>query len=178
LMLPSGDWYNGEWLKGKYHGTGTYYYHAQKTTYTGQWVMGKKEGEGTMRFDDSSGVEHKFTGTYKDNKAWDGSGTFVHVGGDRYHGTLQEGQRHGTGSHYNAATGCTYHGEFNMGSVVGQGTLKYPDGTEITGVFKSTPSGFVLRSTVGTKNTTTTATPVGAPSPPSPASGAELTSKN
>ncbi len=45
--------YVGEVLKGKRHGTGTYYCAHTGVTYTGSWVGGAREGRGKLVYDEN-----------------------------------------------------------------------------------------------------------------------------
>lgn len=47
----SGDTYSGEWMGGRFHGDGTYFWAKSNDKYTGSWIDGKREGQGTMFFD-------------------------------------------------------------------------------------------------------------------------------
>ena len=111
-----GNRYEGQYLNGKRHGKGSYYF-ANGDKYIGDWVEDKKHGlgasslavgryegefvddkmhgKGVFYFADGS----SYQGEWIDNKQ-DGNGIFIWTNGDRYEGGFKRGQLHGKGSYY------------------------------------------------------------------------------
>ena len=111
-----GNRYEGQYLNGKRHGKGSYYF-ANGDKYIGDWVEDKKHGlgasslavgryegefvddkmhgKGVFYFADGS----SYQGEWIDNKQ-DGHGIFIWINGDRYEGGFKDGKLHGKGSYY------------------------------------------------------------------------------
>ena len=70
--------YDGDWVYGKRHGTGTYFY-TDGSQYEGEWVDDKVHNRGTCTY--ASG--NKYVGEWSYGKI-NGRGTLHYVDGDRY----------------------------------------------------------------------------------------------
>ncbi|XP_059158810.1 alsin-like [Physella acuta] len=86
--------YNGTWLIGKVHGTGSLKY-PDGSSYEGEFKKGLKHGSGVNILIKSSGQEIQ-KGSWRDGKL-NGFGTVSYPNGDLYEGYFQEGQRFGHG---------------------------------------------------------------------------------
>lgn len=102
----NGDFYEGEFLKGKCNGTGVYYYF-MKGKYEGDWIDGRYDGFGI--------------------ESW--------VRGSKYKGQYRQGSRHGHGV-YRFYTGDSYSGEWCNGQSHGVGVQTCADGSCCVGEFK------------------------------------------
>jgi hypothetical protein len=147
-----GDVYEGEFIKNKFHGQGTYTW-ADGYKYVGEWKDGKYNGQGTFITSDGD----KYVGKYKDDKKH-GQGTYTYADGSKYVGEFKDDNRHGQGTEtyvsgnkyvgefkddnrhgqgtYTFANGDKYVGEFKDGKKNGQGTETYADGSKYVGEFK------------------------------------------
>ena len=63
MPYPEGDFYDGEYCKGKFHGKGIYMWKDGRM-YEGEWKDGKRHGKGIMTYVNGD----KYDGEYKDNK--------------------------------------------------------------------------------------------------------------
>ncbi|KAK9743376.1 hypothetical protein RND81_03G235300 [Saponaria officinalis] len=102
----NGDFYEGEFYRGKSSGSGVYNYNV-KGRYEGEWVDGKYEGYGI--------------------ESW--------AKGSRYRGMYRGGLRHGYGI-YRFYTGDTYGGQWCNGQYHGLGVQSCNDGSCYVGYFK------------------------------------------
>lgn len=123
----SGAVYCGSYLKDQKHGEGTFEV-PDEGKYTGQWVNGVKCGFG--RFDYADGGSYE--GEWADDMKW-GHGVAI-CGGSTYTGEYIRGKRHGYGRLV-SASGTVYEGEFVNDRKNGVGTLTYPTGKSIGGVW-------------------------------------------
>lgn len=97
--------YTGEWLEGKFHGTGTALYY-DNTEYSGGFQDGKRHGNGMLSL----------------------------ASGDRYDGQWWKGYRHGEGSLYSAKSGDTREGTWKKDAEVdGVWFIVYQNGDKYTG---------------------------------------------
>ncbi|KAJ1473170.1 hypothetical protein T484DRAFT_1973633 [Baffinella frigidus] len=87
----SGNKYEGEFVRNKYHGRGKLTY-ADGRTCEGDWVQGYLHGKGTFRYSNGDHYEGDFKGG-----VMDGQGRFVFRHGDIYVGGFSNGKRHGRG---------------------------------------------------------------------------------
>ena len=90
--------YHGDFLDGRFHGTGTLFY-PNGGRYEGQWKDGKRNGTGTYADADGS----RYQGEWRDGREH-GTGTLTLSNGDRYVGSFKGGKRSGKGS-YTSANG-------------------------------------------------------------------------
>ncbi|KAL6985864.1 hypothetical protein U1Q18_019237 [Sarracenia purpurea var. burkii] len=105
-LYSNGDFYEGEFYKGKCSGSGVYYYY-MSGRYEGDWV----------------------------NDKYDGYGVETWAKGSRYRGQYQQGLRHGFGV-YRFYTGDVYAGEWCNGQCHGCGVYTCENGSQFVGEFK------------------------------------------
>lgn len=105
-VYSNGDFYEGEYHKGKCNGSGVYNYFVSGR-YEGDWVDGKYDGYGI--------------------ESW--------ARGSKYRGQYRQGLRHGYGV-YKFYTGDTYGGEWCNGQSHGIGSQSCSDGSCYIGQFK------------------------------------------
>ena len=78
MVYGSGAKYEGEWVKGKKHGFGVYYYE-NGLVYEGSFVLGKKYGNGTFFFPNKT----KIIGFWENN-CLEGKAVVEYYNGDRF----------------------------------------------------------------------------------------------
>lgn len=135
LYVPNkGDVLEGEWVRGRQHGLGTYYYQADNKykgdKYVGEFTNGNSHGQGTYTFASGS----KYVGEFKNDKKH-GQGTYTWAQGDKYIGEFRDDRKHGQGT-YTHANGNKYVGEYQDDKRHGQGTFTSADGNRYVGEFK------------------------------------------
>merc|ERR1712060_551821 len=140
---PQRDTYEGAYLSGLRHGTGTYTYTSvpapdadeseeappPKGTYAGVWKKGVKNGLGIMNYADGS----KYHGSWKHGKR-EGQGSFFYANGDIYAGEWVAGKKHGVGTYIYTATGSEVVGTWENG-VMTEGVFKDKHGGTFKGAF-------------------------------------------
>jgi hypothetical protein len=90
--------YEGEFLKGNYHGKGTLIVNQKDfkgDKYVGEFKNGKRHGKGTY----TSASGYKYVGDFKDDK-YDGKGSFDFANGDKYVGQFKDGKKNGQGTYF------------------------------------------------------------------------------
>ena len=136
IKSSSGHKYVGEFLKGKFHGQGTFTHEGRK--YVGQYRNHKRQGQGTYTYANGD----KYVGEWKNHKYW--KGTYIYSNGDQYVGEWKKGkyntpdnlnERDGLGS-YTYANGNKYVGEWKKGKKHGHGIFTYINGKIEEGVWK------------------------------------------
>lgn len=166
-LFPDGGKYEGQWVQGRMHGKGTYYFkdawlrgywrnsqltkvlkHSEEKRYDlrkpeteelYRCVSGNcKNGYGTYRY--SYG---EYVG-YWSNGMRHGSGDFYWENGDHYLGQWKNDEMSGRGF-FETADGEKFKGTWQNGKRKGKGTLWKPDGAVIQGTWKD---GMLLQSTV------------------------------
>lgn len=105
-FYSNGDFYEGEFHKGRSNGSGVYNYFVNGR-YEGEWVDGKYDGYGI--------------------ESW--------ARGSRYRGQYRQGLRHGYGV-YRFYTGDSYSGEWSNGQSHGMGLQTCSDASTYIGQFK------------------------------------------
>jgi len=115
--------YDGFWRNGRPHGKGKYLYGDGKT-YTGDWHGGHATGVGEAQY--SSG--HVYEGDWKDGK-FHGKGYMTYKSGIVYEGKYRDGKRHGYGE-LRYPSGYVYKGEFKFDEPYGFGEAT----SEATGI--------------------------------------------
>jgi hypothetical protein len=90
--FPSGNKYEGEWLRGVYHGRGKLHY-ADGRNYDGEWCEGVMHGKGHFAYANGD----QYMGEYRAGQQ-EGQGRFVWRNGDIYAGEWHQGKRHGKGN--------------------------------------------------------------------------------
>lgn len=101
-----GEWYQGQWLKGRVHGRGRYHW-PDGTTYEGALSEGELSGSGEMAY----------------------------ANGDAYIGKWAASRRHGIGK-LRTAGGDTYYGDWVKGKKSGQGVMHFATGDEYSGAWR------------------------------------------
>ena len=105
-LAREGEWYQGQWLKGRVHGRGRY-----------RWP------DGTV-----------YEGACADNHLA-GSGEMAYANGDAYIGQWARSRRHGIGK-FKAAGGDTYYGDWERGQKSGQGVMHFATGDQYEGSWR------------------------------------------
>jgi hypothetical protein len=103
VVHADGSRYEGEFLNGKYHGSGILTLSDGYLPIMEQWKDGVQHGIGTCSF----------------------------ANGNRYQGEFEKGEFHGTGIHW-LAQGGLYVGSFQHGIPNGEGTAKYSNNKDLT----------------------------------------------
>lgn len=88
----NGDFYSGEWVKGKPHGAGKMQY-ADGSQYEGDWVNGIPSGKGKMKYNNSDIYE----GEFQNGKPC-GKGKMNYYNGDTFIGMFKDGEPFGNGT--------------------------------------------------------------------------------
>ena len=128
-VLPSGEFYEGDFLNGRWHGQGRWYNERKALVYTGNWLYGVKHGYG--EFQDDRGL---FVGEFiKGVKC--GNGKYTFFSGDQYIGEFAEDRFNGKGRYINAAGKVTYDGEWRNGKRCGIGKMYFGNGEYYHGMF-------------------------------------------
>lgn len=113
-FYSNGDFYEGEFHKGKCSGSGVYNFFGQGR-YEGDWVDGKYDGYGIERWARGS----RYRGQYRHGLRH-GFGVYRFYNGDSYAGEWVGGQSHGRGAQ-SCSDGSCYVGEFKFGVKHGLG---------------------------------------------------------
>jgi hypothetical protein len=135
--FPNQDVFDGDYLAGVRHGTGTYVWSkadesvTRGAKYEGEYKDGKKEGAGTFTYPDKS----KYMGLWKANERH-GKGTYVYSNGDRYCGAWENDKKKGPGTYLYAASQTQLTGTFE-GDVCADGTWSYYDGRSFACTFEA-----------------------------------------
>jgi len=137
VMTGDGTWqnasgvkYEGHFVDGEFHGTGTAWY-PDGSRYEGDWQAGRRHGEGRWRSADGT----VYTGRFEQDE-FHGQGTLTLADGKIMTGNWARGQMHGHGS-LTTADGMLYVGGFRNDKFHGQGSLTYPDGRTYEGEFSN-----------------------------------------
>ncbi|PKA49140.1 Phosphatidylinositol 4-phosphate 5-kinase 1 [Apostasia shenzhenica] len=113
-FYSNGDFYEGEFHKGKCSGSGVYNFFGQGR-YEGDWVDGQYDGYGIERWAKGS----RYRGQYRHGLR-QGFGMYRFYNGDSYAGEWVGGQSHGRGVQ-SCSDGSSYAGEFKCGVKHGLG---------------------------------------------------------
>ncbi|KAI4389159.1 hypothetical protein MLD38_001415 [Melastoma candidum] len=127
-FYSNGDFYEGEFHKGRCNGSGVYNYFA-KGRYEGDWVDGKYDGYGIESWARGS----KYRGQYR-NGLRHGYGVYRFFTGDSYSGEWWNGQSHGVGVQ-SCKDGSCYVGEFKCGVKHGSGCYYFRNGDKYAGEY-------------------------------------------
>ena len=90
-----GNTYEGNWQKGRMHGTGIYKFHSPAAIYTGNFKNGLRHGDGKLEYTES---RQKYVGGWSKGQH-SGQGMKVYDDGSKYHGSFKKGKRHGLGTY-------------------------------------------------------------------------------
>ncbi|KAI4320524.1 hypothetical protein MLD38_033995 [Melastoma candidum] len=127
-FYSNGDFYEGEFHKGRCNGSGVYNYFA-KGRYEGDWVDGKYDGYGIESWARGS----KYRGQYR-NGLRHGYGAYRFFTGDSYSGEWWNGQSHGVGVQ-SCKDGSCFVGEFKCGVKHGSGCYYFRNGDKYAGEY-------------------------------------------
>lgn len=127
-VYSNGDVYEGEFHKGKYSGSGVYYYY-MKGRYEGDWIDQKYDGYGVETWARGS----RYRGQYRQGLRH-GIGVYRFYTGDVYAGEWSNGQCHGCGVH-TCNDGSRYVGEFKWGVKHGLGHYHFRNGDTYAGEY-------------------------------------------
>lgn len=165
-LFPDGGKYDGQWVQGRMHGKGTYYF--RDAWLKGYWQKSQlkkvQKHSGEKRYDlpkpktdnpyrcVSGNCENGY-GSYRYAHGeyvgyWSGgmrhgSGDFYWENGDHYLGQWKSDEMWGRGF-FETAAGEKFRGSWRNGKREGKGTLWKPDGTVIEGTWKN---GMLLQPT-------------------------------
>ena len=128
-VTGDGEVYEGEFQKGKRHGSGMLYNARKELVYMGHWYYGYRHGYGEGR--DENGF---YCGEYlRGNKH--GHGVYMLHSGDKYEGEFMDDQYNGAGKYMNATGKVIYEGEYRNGKRNGRGKLFLGNGEYYHGMF-------------------------------------------
>ncbi|CAJ1358319.1 unnamed protein product [Effrenium voratum] len=85
--------YDGEWVHGAKHGTGSY--KTVSDSYAGKWEEGFKHGHGHQVFENKD----EYVGSFWKGQC-SGPGVYYHADGSEYHGAYANGKRNGVGMYF------------------------------------------------------------------------------
>lgn len=120
VLYPSGDYYEGNVIRGgAKNGQGILYY-AEGGNYNGQFLENKRVGKGRMCFPDES----QYIGQFMNDDA-DGNGIFTDSKGNRYMSVVSHTSNQETG-------------HFIKGRLYGKGEIRYENSNLYIGNFKGT----------------------------------------
>jgi hypothetical protein len=131
LLFDNGDLFVGTIVNGFYEGEGVLRY-ADGRKYEGNWLRGKQTGLGT--FTNADGT--CWTGQYNNGRPYNGVGVVVHASGDVFEGSLLAGKPQNYGT-YRFACGAHYVGMWEKGKMHGQGKYTYVDGAVWEGIYSN-----------------------------------------
>ncbi|KAL6522199.1 hypothetical protein OROMI_032076 [Orobanche minor] len=127
-FYSNGDFYEGEFHKGRCNGSGVYNY-IVNGRYEGDWVDGKYDGYGIESWARGS----RYKGQYKQGLRH-GYGVYKFYTGDTYAGEWCNGQSHGIGVQ-TCGDGSCYRGEFKFGVKHGLGCYNFRNGDTYAGEY-------------------------------------------
>ncbi|KAL1207630.1 Phosphatidylinositol 4-phosphate 5-kinase 1 [Cardamine amara subsp. amara] len=127
-FYSNGDFYEGEFHKGKCNGSGVYYYFV-KGRYEGDWIDGRYDGYGIESWARGS----RYKGQYRQGLRH-GYGVYRFYTGDCYAGEWYNGQSHGFGVQ-SCADGSSYVGESRFGVKHGLGSYHFRNGDKYAGEY-------------------------------------------
>ncbi|XP_027090031.1 uncharacterized protein [Coffea arabica] len=127
-FYSNGDFYEGEFHKGRCNGSGVYNYFGNGR-YEGDWVDGRYDGYGIESWARGS----RYRGQYR-NGLRHGYGVYRFYTGDSYSGEWFNGQSHGVGMQ-TCSDGSCYIGEFKAGVKHGLGVYHFRNGDRYAGEY-------------------------------------------
>ncbi|KAE9446465.1 hypothetical protein C3L33_21641, partial [Rhododendron williamsianum] len=127
-FYSNGDFYEGEFHKGKCNGSGVYNYFVNGR-YEGDWIDGKYDGCGIESWARGS----RYRGQYRQGLRH-GFGVYRFYTGDMYVGEWFRGQSHGVGAQ-TCSDGSCYVGEFKCGVKHGIGCYHFRNGDRYAGEY-------------------------------------------
>ncbi|KAK4276754.1 hypothetical protein QN277_014866 [Acacia crassicarpa] len=127
-FYSNGDFYEGEFHKGRCNGSGVYNYFVNGR-YEGDWVDGRYDGYGIESWARGS----RYKGQYRQGLRH-GYGVYRFYTGDSYAGEWFNGQSHGMGVQ-TCSDGSCYIGEFKYGVKHGLGCYHFRNGDRYAGEY-------------------------------------------
>ncbi|WCJ44617.1 Histone H3 K4-specific methyltransferase SET7/9 family protein [Euphorbia peplus] len=127
-FYSNGDFYEGEFHKGKCNGSGVYNYFV-KGRYEGDWIDGRYDGYGIESWARGS----RYRGQYRQGLRH-GYGVYKFFTGDSYAGEWFNGQSHGVGVQ-TCSDGSCYVGQFKCGVKHGFGVYHFRNGDRYAGEY-------------------------------------------
>ncbi|KAK2983709.1 hypothetical protein RJ640_002236 [Escallonia rubra] len=127
-FYSNGDFYEGEFHKGKCNGSGVYNYFVNGR-YEGDWIDGRYDGNGIESWSRGS----RYRGQYRQGLRH-GHGVYSFYTGDSYAGEWFNGQSHGVGVQ-TCSDGSCYVGEFKGGVKHGLGCYHFRNGDRYAGEY-------------------------------------------
>lgn len=127
-FYSNGDFYEGEFHKGRCNGSGVYNYFVNGR-YEGDWIDGKYDGYGVETWARGS----RYRGQYRQGLRH-GYGVYRFYTGDCYSGEWINGQSHGIGVQ-TCSDGSCYVGEFKCGVKHGFGCYHFRNGDRYAGEY-------------------------------------------
>lgn len=127
-FYSNGDFYEGEFNKGKCNGSGVYYYFV-RGRYEGDWLDGRYDGHGIESWARGS----RYKGQYRQGLRH-GFGVYRFYTGDCYAGEWFNGQSHGFGVQ-SCSDGSSYLGESRFGVKHGLGSYHFRNGDKYAGEY-------------------------------------------
>jgi hypothetical protein len=124
--LKNGDVYEGEWLKGRRHGTGVYRWRFGGS-YEGDWDASYQHGRGIRTYRNGDVYDGEWS---LDQRC--GQGLMRYGNGEIYDGYWLDGKRHGPEGHMTYACGDTYSGEWSDDQPHGDGVMVYAKRVQVT----------------------------------------------
>ena len=153
MLTHNGDYYNGEYIKGKKEGQGSIIYkngtkyegsfkndfhdgygkliQLDGEIFEGEWKKGKINGKGMRIHSNGS----KYIGSYINNIR-NGQGHLILINGESYNGNFINGKANGLGT-FKFKNGNIYYGEFKDNLIMGKGTLTLKNGDKYIGIFNN-----------------------------------------
>ncbi|KAG5019038.1 Phosphatidylinositol 4-phosphate 5-kinase 1 [Glycine soja] len=127
-FYSNGDFYEGEFHKGRSNGSGVYHYFVNGR-YEGDWVDGRYDGYGIESWARGS----RYRGQYRQGLRH-GYGVYRFYTGDSYSGEWCNGQSHGVGLQTCSDASC-YIGQFKYGVKHGLGCYHFRNGDRYAGEY-------------------------------------------
>ncbi|KAG6714769.1 MORN repeat-containing protein 1-like [Carya illinoinensis] len=127
-FYSNGDFYEGEFHKGRCNGSGVYNYFVNGR-YEGDWIDGRYDGYGIESWARGS----RYKGQYRQGLRH-GYGVYRFYTGDSYAGEWFNGQSHGVGVQ-TCSDGSCYIGEFKCGVKHGLGCYHFRNGDRYAGEY-------------------------------------------
>ncbi|KAJ1432535.1 Phosphatidylinositol-4-phosphate 5-kinase, core [Sesbania bispinosa] len=128
-ILPSGDFYTGQWLDKYPHSQGKYLW-TDGCMYVGEWCRGSTMGKGRFSWPSGATYEGEFKSGYMDGK-----GTYIGSSGDTYKGSWVMNLKHGHGTE-SYPNGDFYDGEWRKGLQNGHGRYQWKNGNHYIGQWR------------------------------------------
>ncbi|GLT75127.1 hypothetical protein SLA2020_468760 [Shorea laevis] len=129
-VLPTGDFYTGQWYDNLPQGQGKYLW-TDGCMYVGEWHKGKTTRKGRFSWPSGATYEGEFKTGYMDGK-----GTYTGSAGDTYKGSWVMNLKHGQGTK-SYCNGDYYEGEWRRGLQDGHGRYQWKNGNHYIGQWRN-----------------------------------------